>query len=158
MTSVASFDDATTAGNYTLIFSGIRIPSSAWLPGSNGWVQSYVSRFQRLTDINLRQNFTSTIVIQDGRFPAQTWEHEFLIYTDVPSLQTFPEVIYQLHDEISDLPRPLMLNDGDTATTIVSFGDCYIEPASLDEPSELLLFRAGLIRVTFLGNTRPVVA
>jgi hypothetical protein len=157
VTSVASFDDATTAGNYTLIFSGVRIPSSAWVPGAIGWVQNFTSSYERLTPINLRQNFTSTLVIQDGRFPAQTWEHEFLLYTEVPSLQTMAEVLYKLHDEIRDLPVPLTLNDGDTATEVVNFGDCYIEPASLDQPSELLLFRAGFIRVSFFGNTRPIV-
>lgn len=157
MTSVASFDDATTAGNYTLIFSGVRIPSSAWISGTNGWIQSFKSSYSRLTDIQRRQNYTSTIVILDGRYPAQVWEHEFVLYTESGSLGQQAEILYKLHDEIDGVSYPLRMEDGDTGTAVIEFGNCLILPASLDEPQELLLHRAGFVRVTFLGNTRPIV-
>lgn len=157
MTSVASFDDAVTAGNYTLVFSGVRIPSSAWIPGVNGWVETFTSNYRRLTSINERQNFTAASVILDGRFPAQVWEHEFRLYTETGSLGQFAELVYKFHDEINELPLPLSIHDGDTANSVVDFGNCYIEPVELDEPSELLLHAAGFVRVTFFGTTRPVV-
>lgn len=157
MTSVASFDDATTAGNFTLVFSGVRIPSSAFLSGTTGWVQSFKSRYERLTEIIRRQNFTSTIVINDGRFPAQVWEHEMVLYTETGSLGQQAELIYKFHDEIRGTSVPLRLEDGDTGNAVIEFGNCLILPAEMDEPQELLLHRAGFIRVTFLGNTRPIV-
>lgn len=157
MTSVASFEDATTAGNFTMIFSGVRIPSSAWIPGVNGWVQSFNSKFERLTEIIRRQNFTSTIVLLDGRFPAQVWEHELVLYTETGSIGQMAEVIYKFHDEIQGLSAPLTINDGDTANAVFEFGNCLILPAEMEQPTELLLYRAGFIRVTFVGNTRPIV-
>ena len=158
MTSVASFDGATTAGNFTLVFSGVRIPSSAWIPGVNGWVETFRSEPSRLTPIARRQNFTAPNIILDGRFPAQVWDHEFVLYTETGSLGQFAEVLFKLQDEIRDLPVDLRIEDGDTGDVIFEFGPCYINaPASLEEPSELLMFRAGFIRISFVGSTRPIV-
>lgn len=158
MTSIASFESATTAGNFTLVFSGVRIPSSAWIPGVIGWVESFRSNPSRLTPIARRQNFTSSIVILDGRFPAQVWDHEFVLYTETGSLGQFAEVLFRLQDEIRSEPVDLRIEDGDTGNAIFEFGACYINaPASLEEPSDLLMFRAGFIRISFVGNTRPIV-
>jgi len=158
MTSVASFDEATTAGNYTLVFSGVRIPSSAWIPGVNGWVETFQSNPSRLTEIQRRQNFTSSIVLLDGRFPAQVWDHEFVLYTETGSLGQFAELFFKLQDEIRNDPVDLRIEDGDTGNAVFEFGPCYINaPASLEEPTELLMFRAGFIRISFVGNTRPIV-
>jgi hypothetical protein len=159
VTSVASFDDATTAGNFTLVFSGIRIPSSAWLSGTNGWVDSFNTNVVRFEAINRRQCYASTTVILDGRFPAFSFEHEFVLYTETGSLGQLVEAFNKLafDEALRDVPVPLRLEDGDTGNAVVEYGNCYLETAGLDQPSSLLLYRAGFLRVTFVGNTKPIV-
>jgi len=148
MTSVASFDDATTAGNYTLTHSNSML---------GNWVDAFNSKFARLTDIARRQNFWASSVLLDGSFPAQVWDHTFRLYTEAGSLGEFYEKFLRLHDAIGSSPATLVINDGDTVNTVIGFGLCYLSGADLEVPENFLLHRAGFITVAFVGNTRPEV-
>lgn len=149
MTSVASFGGATTAGNYTLVCSGTRIGQ---------WVESFRSATQRLTGVRKRSNFWSSVVFLDGYYPAQVYEHEFTLYTENGSLHGFIEDFFDMSDHIHGAPLPLAIHDGDTATVVFNFGNCYMEDGpELQEPDQLLLQRAGFLVVRFIGATKPTV-
>jgi hypothetical protein len=148
MTSVASFGGATTAGNFTLIHSGATL---------GNWVEGFNMDFKRLTPINERQNFWANEVILDGREPAIRWQHEFRLYTEAGSLGGLVEKFLLIQDQVDANPQLLTVNDGDTATVIYNYGQCYITAAALDEPDEFNQYVAAMINVTFLGKTRPTV-
>ncbi len=148
MTSVASYDDATTAGNFTLIHSTVML---------GNWIEDFNSSFGRLTPIARRQNFWSSDIILDGRYPAQVWDHTFKLYTEGGSLGELYDKFLDIYDQIHSDPATLTINDGDTATELFQFGACYLEDASLETPEAFLKYNAGLITVTFVGNTRPTV-
>lgn len=154
MANVAGLGDinCTTAGNFTLVHSGVTLPVS-----TTAWVEYFTTEFERLTPIAERHNFWGNKVILDGSFPAQIWRHEFTLFTETGSLGGFFEAMLSLHDRIEGLPRPLTINDGDTTTIIYNFGECYLVSAEPEEPSEFNKFKTGLIRASFVGNTRPTV-
>lgn len=148
MTSVASYGSATTAGNYTLVFSGGMLGS---------WVEKFTSTPRRLTEIQERQNFWSTSVILDGSYPAFVYDHEFTLYTENGSLLGFIKDFYGLHSKFTNRARPLRLMLGDTTSPAVDFGDCYLKQFGADEPQDLLLHRAGMLKLQFVGTSVPTV-
>jgi hypothetical protein len=148
MTSVASYGAATTAGNFTLCFSGTRL---------GGWIENFTSKPQRVTDVAVRQNFWSTTVILDGSYPAFTWDHEFKVYTEAGSRLGFADVYFELAANFFSRSRPLQIRAGDTTSVHIDFGNCYLKPFDLDSPGELLLHRGGMIRLQFIGTQTPSV-
>lgn len=148
MTSVASYDSATTAGNYTLVFSGTRL---------GGWVDKFKSDVRRPVDIAERQNFWSSVVILDGSYPAFVWDHEFTLYTESGSLLGYVDKYFDLAAQFFTRTRPLEIRFGDTSSVAVNFGSCYMKPFGQGEPSDLLQHRAGMLQLKFVGTAVPTV-
>lgn len=151
MTSITSYQNATTAGNYTLVHSGVTIPQSITV----AWVDDYKSIPELQTQVALRQNFWSSQVVMDGRNPAVIWRHEFKMYVEVNSLATFEKMFYDLQQRFQTDPTTLLLVDGDRTTVRRGFGPAYLEDASLDNPTTFLQHRAGFIRLNFVSATQP---
>lgn len=148
MTSAASYGNATSAGNFTLVFSG-------GLLGS--WVEGFTS-VPRRSEIAERQNFWSTDTILDGSYPALTWDHEFTLYTEAGSVGGFMNSYFALANKFYSRSRPLRICWGTEVSSLrVDFGNCYMKPFSLENPSELLLHRAGMIKLAFVGTQTPTV-
>jgi len=118
-------------------------------------------------DISVRQPFWSRQVKLDGRFPASVWEYEFVIYMESQTREEFAEWFFDLYDFHLDNAYPLVLfypeivaDPGNgieqaDAVDITSFGDCYFDGHALRSPNQLLLHRAGLVNINFLGTTKP---
>jgi hypothetical protein len=132
-----------------LVFSGTILGDFA---------QSFLTGFSRLTPVEERQNFWAPTVLQDGRYPAQTWSHTFKIFKESDSRGLFMEFFFNLEDQIDGDPLPLTLS-----TTVntragfaeINFGDCYLTDATQDSPGDLMTQKAGFIDLTFIGNTKP---
>ena len=123
-------------------------------------VQSFTTEFTRLTGIEERQNFWAPTVLLDGGYPAQKWTHEITIYKEEPTRRAFMEFLFGLEGLILPAPATLTLVSSvttPTAFTTTSYGACYLDSASLDDPRELLLFEAGFFVLRFLGTVRPTV-
>ena len=148
MTSVASFGSASTAGNFTLIFSGVRL---------GDWVDVFKSDERRLGEIAERQNFWSTNVILDGGYPAFVFDHEFVLYTESGSLEGYLKRYLGFNGHNTSRPQPLKMHYGDTSSPVVDFGNCYLKGRTQEEPSDLLQHRAGKIRLQFTGTLAPTV-
>lgn len=139
--------DPIFAGQQTLIFSGSTLLQSHF-------IQSMRSSWRRLTAIQRRQNLWAPNVILDGRYPAQVWEHEFLVYTEANSTPLeFAHLFWGMESKVTSTPQLLVLQEN--GSDRVNFGSCYLEVSNMDEPKELLLYRAGFMKVRFLGNTSP---
>ena len=134
-------------GTWTLNFSGSTIIQSSF-------VQSFRTSFRRAVPVAQRPKLWSPTVILDGNYPAQVWQHDFLLYNEASTPCDFAEEFIDLETKISSFAIPIVLQDN--AVDRIDFGSCFLEPPSLAQPQELLLYRAGYIRVRFLGNTRPV--
>jgi hypothetical protein len=148
VTSVASYGNATTAGNYTLVFSGTRL---------GDWVETFKSGVSRPTEIAVRQNLWSTTVLLDGSYPAFSWDHEFVVYTESGSLRGYLDRYFSFARQFFSRTRPLELRAGDTTSVVVDFGNCYMKPFTQENPGDLLLQRAGMIRLQFIGTAVPTV-
>jgi hypothetical protein len=154
MASLTDYGWATTAGNYTLVFSGATI---------GNWVQAHRTKVRRITPVRRRHNFWNANVLLDGKYPAKVWEHEFLLYTEAGSTSVvshvifFADMYYGFSDQIGDTAYPLTINQGDTAIVVINFGSCHCEGYDQEDPRDLLLHRAGMVRFRFVGNTKPVV-
>lgn len=139
--------DPIFAGSQTLIFSGSTMIQSHF-------IESMKSSFRRLTPLQRRQNLWAPNVIVDGRYPAQLWTHEFMVYTEVTSNpRQFAHRFFDTEDLIDSDPQLLVLQEN--LTDRINFGSCYLDSSQMDEPKELLLYRAGFMRIRFLGVTKP---
>lgn len=151
MTSVASYGAATTAGNYTLVFSGTRV-------GSLAWIEGYTSSMRRATEVVAQHPFWGSEAVLDGRYPALVWLHRFRLHMVSSTREDFMETFFNLSQHYSAERQALGIFDGDTATVVASFGTCLMtESAVLEEPDELLSFAEGKITVNFIGTKKPTV-
>lgn len=137
---------ATTAGNYILKFGGFTLGT---------WVEKFTSSMKRHNEVQVRHNFWSTAVVLDGQFPAIVYEHEFTLYADAVSRETFAEEFHDFSDYFSGLENLLEIQDADGAS-ICSFGMCYLTgQPELKTPEALLMFAAGFVALKFIGRTKP---
>lgn len=134
-------------GQFTLTFSTVTFPNSSFV---QGWAPS----FKRLTGVQQRQNFWCNEVLLDGRFPAQVWEHTFNIFTEAVSVVEYAQRFTDLESFFFSDPTTLVIQENSVDKIVL--GGCYLQPPNLEEPRELLQFRAGFLRIIFLGNSRPV--
>lgn len=134
-------------GTFTLIFSGTTLIQSHY-------VQSMKTTFKRLTTVAQRQNLWAPNVILDGRYPAQVWEHNFLLYTEVVSNPIqFAHRFWDTELKIDGSAQLLVMQE--SLVDRVNFGSVYLDVSSLENPSDLLLYRAGFLRLRFVGTTLP---
>lgn len=135
----------------TLVFSGSALGNS---------VHSLKSTVQRLTAIERRSNFWSTTVLLDGSYPDLVWVHDIQVYkSSVSSLSAvlqFASDYYSLATLITSSTASLKITDGST-TTLIDFGNCYLDNPVLSEPQDLLLSSAGIFGLQFLGTSIPTV-
>lgn len=139
-------------GQWTLVYSGTGVSSAVSFPTSH-FVQGWVPKFRRLTDIQQRQNFWCNDVILDGRFPAQVWEHEFNIFTEAVSVTEFAQRYTDLQSLFFSVASTLVIQENGSNKIIL--GPCLMQPPALEQPREQLQFRAGFLRIRFLGTTAP---
>lgn len=119
----------------------------------------YKSSWTRLTEIQKRQNYWGNQVILDGRYPAIYLEHEFTVYTEGDDRYHYASRFYDVPRSIVTAARkPLAICHPDfLGQPVVTFGDCYIESSSQENPADLLMFSAGIMRLRFLGTEIPSV-
>lgn len=152
---LTDFDLSRTFGQFVLSWNGIPIMS---------WIERYKVTPRRKNEAQERQNFWSPNVYLDGKYPALVWDHEFTMYYDggrnVPPPDRWdfvPNYISFVDDLVTDLPYPLLIVD-DVGKIAFDLGYCYfISPQELVSPEALLMYSAGLIKLRFKGNTKPVV-
>lgn len=148
MTSVASYGWASTCGNYTLLFSGSML---------GRWIESFTSVPRRLTEISERQNLWATTAVLDGAYPCFVWDSEFKLYCETGSLVGYLKDYFALNTKFYNAVRPLEMRYGDTTSVVINFGNCYMKPWSQEEPGDLLLQRAGMMKFKFVGTLAPTV-
>ena len=150
MTSQAtSYAGGTTAGNFTLIFSGATIGT---------FIEDFSYEEERLTEVAEKQNFWATEVIIDGRHPAQIYRSTFKLYTETGSLGGIFDAILGLNSLITEDPQLLTVNDGTGATVRYNFGQCYFKaPARPETPARFNRHEAMIFEVDFVGKTLPTV-
>lgn len=142
-TECTSFGSST----YTLVFSGSTIGDH---------IHDLKTTYGRLTEIAQRQNFWASDVILDGRYPALVFEHTFTLYKNSGGAVDYAKMFFALANKIEGDPRSLVAKI--KSTTVISFGDCYMEPPEQQEPDSLLLTEAGLFTLKFLGTQIPSIA
>ena len=147
MTSVNSYGGATTAGNYTLVFSGTFM---------GDWIDTYNSIPSKTTPTAVRQNFWATQVIIDSSYPALVHNHKFVLYTESGSFAGYLKRWHALPTQLlKNRPYPLQMWSGTTTPVVVDFGNCVLE--SVENDNDLLQYRAGKFTLNFLGTVTPSV-
>lgn len=146
MTSVNSYGEATTAGNFTLVHSGTALGL---------WIDAWNTKARRLTEIAERQNFWSQQVILDGSYPALAWDHSFTVYSEANSLNTYINSYVALANRIQSRAYPLEIWSGTSTPVVWYFGNCYLKDFGQEEPKDLMLHAAGMIRLNFVGTVIP---
>jgi hypothetical protein len=144
MTSVASWGGATSAGNFTLIFSGTTLGK---------WVQDFSIRASRMQPVSSRYNLWADNIVLDGSANAQQIRTEIKLYTEADSRTTYAGSVMDLNDYVVSNPQQMTINHGDTSTPAVDFGFVYLDEVRPDR--ELLLYRAGFVTLTFIGTQVP---
>ena len=144
MTSVASWGGATSAGNFTLVFSGTTLGK---------WVQDFNVSGRRAVPVSARHNLWANNVVLDGSANAQEVRSEVRIYTEANTRTTYIGSVLDLNDYVVSNPQNLTINHGDTSTPAFDFGLVYLDEVRPD--NELLLYRAGFVTLTFIGTQIP---
>lgn len=117
-----------------------------------------MSNFKRLTEIAKVQNFWSSNVILDGRYPALVWEHEFLVSrVDSLVMNSYSSYIDFASGAVQGTPKPLHLIHP-TAGSIIAFGDTYFDSVTPQSPDQFLVATANIFKLKFIGNTKPSVS
>lgn len=118
MASVNSYGGATTAGNYTLVYSGITIGT---------WVEDVNITPKANAEPNMRFNFWGSKPVIDNSDAAVGYEIEANIYTAGTSpgdlINTYLTLVGYTTDST---PRNTTINSGGTATVVCSLGNCII--------------------------------
>lgn len=148
MTNVASWGGATTAGNFTLVFSGTTL---------GFFVQNFSSEVTRATAVNVRHNFRANYVNLDGKDIAKVIKTDVVVYTQANTVTTHVGSVYGLTDFMVGDLQTLTINHGDSTTPAIDFGYVYLEEVSPSRPSESLLYKAGFVTLTFVGTKVPEV-
>lgn len=147
MTSVNSYGDSTSAGNYTLVFSGTFL---------GDWIDTYSSVPSKVTPTAVRQNFWATQVILDSSYPALVHSHTFKVYTESGSLAGYFKRYHGMALQMmKNRPYPLQIWSGTSTPVVVDFGSCTME--SYEPSEELLQYRAGFLTLSFQGTQIPSV-
>lgn len=156
MTSVASYDAATTAGNFTLVGSGVTFPNTFC------WMEDFTTRPILATDVNVRQNFWASSVVLDGRYPALYFEHSFKMFCEATSTTTpFSQQVrlYTIFTSISSAIngnlQPLEIRDGNTANARIHFGPSYLKDWEYDE--DFLKYGCGFFTLNWVSTNVPSV-
>lgn len=157
--SILNLDEASTAGRYSLTLS-----TTLTLPSTYSWIEHWNTTPQLQTPVNRRQNFWSTEVVLDGRYPAMAFEHTFLVFCEINTYGTPHQALFdfyraftQITTAINGTAQNLRITVANTTTVKVDFGACYLEDFSLSEPDSFLLYRAGLMELQFVGTQIPSV-
>lgn len=140
-------------GQWTLVFTSTGVPTPVSFVQSH-FLQGWTSKFQRLTAVQQRQNLWCNEAVLDGRYPAQIWMHEFNVFTEAVSVTEYAQRYTDLQSLFLSDPSTLVIRENGADKIILGGG--YFQPPSLEEPRELLQFRAGFLKIMFLGNAAPV--
>ena len=143
---MSTWGDATTAGNYTLVFSGSSL---------GDFVEDFKTTVRRNKGVQRRQNFWSTNVILDGKYPGVVWEHQIKIYVEKSSREAFFNEFTSLSSLILGDRQDLRINDVDSGTAQYDFGKCYMKNFKLDTPDAFIKHPAGFFVLNFVGNEAP---
>jgi len=140
--------DCATYGStvFTLAFSGSAVGDH---------VYSSKSKSRMVARPSERQNYWSSQVVLDGRYPALVYDHDFVVYRETEYRLDYAKWYYELAQRIDGDPHALALKIGDDV--VVAFGDCYLLEPQQQEPDSLLLQAAGMVVVSFLGTSIPSV-
>jgi len=157
--SLLNFDEATTAGRYCLTWN-----TTLTLPSTYAWIENWNTTPSLQTAVNRRQNFWSTEVVLDGRYPAMAWEHNFRVYCEVNTYTSPHQALFDFYSKFTQVStaidgtaRNLRITVAGTTTVKVDFGAVYLENFSLEEPEAFMFHRAGFINLQFVGTSIPSV-
>lgn len=156
--SLINLGVATTAGNYTLVFSGTTLPNTF------AWVEEFLTVMEMETPVNHRQNFWSTEIVLDGGYPAFSWRHTFSVYTEATTSSTphqplfnFLRLYTNATSAVHGTKQELTLTDVTSSVVKIYFGPCYLESARLKNPDAFMKYRAGTMEFVFVGTSIPSV-
>lgn len=156
MPSLSGYDRATTAGNFTLVGSGVTFPNTTC------WVEDFITTPVLATEPNVRQNFWADRVVIDGRYPAIYFEHSFKMYCEATSTTTpFSKLVnlYQIFTSVASAVngniQPLALRDQDSANNRIWFGPSYLKDWSYDD--DFLKHGAGFFTLNWVSTDIPSV-
>ena len=119
-------------------------------------IVGYQVTTKRITPVSVRHNFWASRGLMDGRYPALLWEHTFLIFDERDTVTDYTNAVHSLSRElVTSNPQPLLIKSEGASLTIFNLGNCYIEGGGHSDPSDLLLFQAGIYNAKFISVTTP---
>jgi hypothetical protein len=122
---------------------------------------------QRLSDPSIRAPLWRTAVRINDEYPAYYWRHTFKVYVEKASREAFAVDWYQMVETLVSSIGTLTLAANEitevstatgTLTTtpyLINYGTCAYQEQGLVKPGELILFRAGITELVFVGNLCP---
>ena len=157
MTSAASFDGATTAGNLTLVFSGTYVPNTV------AWIEDYKYTPTLITPVNRRTNFWSSECVLDGKYPVlvHDWEIRCLVMATstsswISDFHDFFQVFTRTSSAINGSPQTISFNDGNSLSSVrIYLGPGYIESFELENPDSFYKSGAGVVRIKAVTSLIP---
>jgi hypothetical protein len=108
-----------------------------------------------------------TAVRINDEYPAFYWRHTFKVYAEKASREAFAVDWYQMVETLVSSIGTLTLAANDIVTEVstagtltttpylINFGTCAYQEQGLVKPGELILFRAGITELVFVGNLCP---
>ncbi len=101
-------------------------------------------------------------VLIDNRFPAVTYEYPFVVYTEGNSVAGFLYDFTQFRwlwdlDNGAQTSAQTLRVTSSTGTVIIDFGRCWFADIAVKEPTEMLVYSAGMFTVKFVGDSPPII-
>lgn len=149
MTSVASWDGASTAGNYTLVYSGITLGLYA---------EDMKVTPRPNAEPNVRHNFWGTAPVIDNSDASQSYEWEITVITQgtTPG-NLFNQYLTFMTYLTDSTPRNTTINSGGSATVVCSLGACIltgIDPGEGFSPYNFS-FSTAKMKLAFVSADAP---
>ena len=140
-----------TSGQYLLYFGGFQMGK---------FVVKFKSTPRLVTEVQVRQNFYANFAFLDHHYPCVVWEHTFDIYDQASDREQIIEFFFELANAFSyDTDQSLLLKRASDGSTAVNFDVCaFTKSPAMQQPTDLLLYQAGIYQVEFLGALGPGVA
>jgi len=136
-----------TSGLYTLVFSGTNL---------GDYVHEIIpSEIRLTTDVFVKHNMWSNQVVLDSSYPVPTHEHTFVVSKIGADRHAYMKYYYELVSWFTTATRTLELHN--KGAKVVDYGGCFLRGYSQNDPQALLVSAAGLLRLSFIGNTAPIV-
>lgn len=140
--------DHSTSGNRSLTFANTTL---------SNFVESFTTQVERVSNVERVQCLYADQLLLDASFTQKAFTHSITVYIEEDSRREFADTYVGLANLMTSAANTLIITGSNSLFTTVDFGLCFLTNFNLENPEELLLHEAGVVKMDFIGTTVPTI-